>query len=67
MTTPAPQQFELTLEQRQLLGKVYLMILGWRQERERKQAKQMDQSAENDVEGNQILLAETAVPVRQGA
>lgn len=36
MTAPTSDQFKLTLEQRQKLGHVYLLILDWRQERERK-------------------------------
>ncbi len=64
MTTPEP--FELTLEQRQILGKVYVMILGWREQRKRRESEQNDHYAENAVRGDQTLLSETAIPVQQG-
>ncbi len=61
-----PEQFKLTLEQRQILGKVYMMILSWREPRKRREVEQGDHRAENDVRDDQILLAETAIPVQQG-
>jgi len=60
MTETAPYQFKLTLEQRQKLGQVYLLILSWRQERERKQAKQTDLRSENGQENDPIQLPESA-------
>ncbi len=64
MTTP--QQFELTLEQRQILGKVYQLVLGWAEQRRGRQIEQDDHSAESDMRGDQIVVAETAIPVQQG-
>lgn len=46
MTNQTSDQFNLTLEQRQKLGHVYLLILDWRRERERKKTR-------NDVAGSQ--------------
>ncbi len=59
-----PQPFELTVEQRQTLGRVYLMILGWREQRKHQQIKQVDQNSENSARENQVVLAETAIPVQ---
>lgn len=47
MTTAMSKQFKLTLEQRQKLGRVYLLILTWRQERERKKAQKDETGLQN--------------------
>ena len=49
MTTPTSDQFKLTLEQRQKLGHVYLLILDWRQERERKKTRKDEAGSQNSV------------------
>jgi hypothetical protein len=42
MTTPAPDTYNFTAEQRQRLAAVYRLILSWRQERIRRQASQSE-------------------------
>lgn len=54
MTTPTSDQFKLTLEQRQKLGHVYLLILDWRQERERKKMRVDKAGSQNAVPHSQL-------------
>ena len=54
MTTPTSDQFKLTLEQRQKLGHVYLLILDWRQERERKKTRKDEAGSQNAVPHSQL-------------
>jgi len=53
VTDQASGQFKLTLEQRQKLGQVYLLILDWHQERERKQARKEEMGSQNAVPHSQ--------------
>lgn len=54
MTTSTSDQFKLTLEQRQKLGHVYLLILDWRQERERKKIRKDEAGSQNSVPHSQL-------------
>jgi hypothetical protein len=55
VTNQPSAQFKLTLEQRQKLGQVYLMILDWRRERERKKIREDEHGLQDAVTHDQSI------------